>query len=296
MDRDAWLAQVTEDVIEPDLPICDPTTTFGTTPAAATCSMNCSPTSGSGHNVALHGIHGVRLDVPRRRPRGAEARRRNRVRERHRGDECERRLRRRAGVRSLRRLRGPEPRGGGRRCARCARRKCPVPRHPARGGLGCKRRGAQFPHRACPGHDGGFDLSHRLRGTWQARHDLRTAGCTTRRSRNSPTSRARSRISRSSSTTSAARLASALTKASEARDLRPVERQDVSGTRNQCDQRRRQARRPRHGHQRLRLPQARTPGYVGRTRGRHSRLPPAHDRLLWRRAAACSKATSRWTR
>ena len=24
MDRDAWLAQVTEDVIEPDLPICDP--------------------------------------------------------------------------------------------------------------------------------------------------------------------------------------------------------------------------------------------------------------------------------
>ena len=51
MDRDAWLAQVTEDVIEPDLPICDPHHHLWDYPASRYLLDELLTDIGSGHNV-----------------------------------------------------------------------------------------------------------------------------------------------------------------------------------------------------------------------------------------------------
>ena len=52
MDRDAWLAQVTEDVIEPDLPICDPHHHLWDYPGSRYLLDELLADIGSGHNVA----------------------------------------------------------------------------------------------------------------------------------------------------------------------------------------------------------------------------------------------------
>ena len=51
MDRDAWLAQVTEDVIEPDLPICDPHHHLWDYPGSRYLLDELLIDIGSGHNV-----------------------------------------------------------------------------------------------------------------------------------------------------------------------------------------------------------------------------------------------------
>ena len=51
MDRDAWLAQVTEDVIEPDLPICDPHHHLWDYPESRYLLDELLNDIGSGHNV-----------------------------------------------------------------------------------------------------------------------------------------------------------------------------------------------------------------------------------------------------
>ena len=51
MDRDAWLAQVTEDVIEPDLPICDPHHHLWDYPGSRYLLDELLADVGSGHNV-----------------------------------------------------------------------------------------------------------------------------------------------------------------------------------------------------------------------------------------------------
>ena len=49
--REAWLNQIEEPVLEPDLPIIDPHHHLWDHPAAATCSTRCWRDTGSGHNV-----------------------------------------------------------------------------------------------------------------------------------------------------------------------------------------------------------------------------------------------------
>ena len=51
MDRDAWLAQVTEDVLEPDLPICDPHHHLWDYPGSRYLLDELLSDIGSGHNV-----------------------------------------------------------------------------------------------------------------------------------------------------------------------------------------------------------------------------------------------------
>ena len=51
MDRNAWLAQVTEDVIEPDLPICDPHHHLWDYPGSRYLLDELQSDIGSGHNV-----------------------------------------------------------------------------------------------------------------------------------------------------------------------------------------------------------------------------------------------------
>ena len=220
----------------------------------------------------------MRLHVPRRWPGGHETRRRNRVRQRHRGDERLRRLWRLARLRQHRWLCGLEPRrsgGRGARCPRCGHE--PFLRHPPRRRVGRERGCAQLPHRADARHAGNANVPRRLRRTRQARHDVRRLAL--------PSADCRGHRPGAGIPRPAHHLRPLRRPAwhrplrrQAGGDLRPVEA-GCGGTRN-LRERRRQARRPRHGHQRLRLPQARTPGHLGRTRGRHPRLPPAHDRLL----------------
>ena len=148
-----WLSKVQEDVLEPDLPICDPhhhlwdrkggvrraicSTRSWRTPAPVTTSS--PPCSSSAARCSRP--TGRRLSL----------RRRDRVRERHRGDERLRPLRQDARRRRHRRHRRPAPgRRRGRRARRAdRRRRRPLPRHPPRRGLG--RRSPPCPnHRTNP--------------------------------------------------------------------------------------------------------------------------------------------------
>ena len=82
--------------------------------------------TGSGHNVARHGLRGVRRHVPRRRAGGAAAGRRDRVRQRRRGDERQRHLWRDPRLRRHRRPR--------RTCCWATRSKPVLEAHIAAGG------------------------------------------------------------------------------------------------------------------------------------------------------------------
>ena len=144
MDRDEWLAQVAEDAIDPDLPICDPHHHLWDYPGSRYLLDELLADVGSGHNVAstvfMECGSMYRAAGPEALKPVGETEFVNGVA----AMSASGRLRRRAGLRCHRRLCGPEPRRGGRRSpGRPCCGKSPVPGHPPRGRLGCQRRRAQ---------------------------------------------------------------------------------------------------------------------------------------------------------
>ena len=70
MDRNEWLAQVTEEVVEPELGlICDPHHHLWDYPENRYLLDELLADTDSGHRHRLHRVHGMRLDVPRGRGR-----------------------------------------------------------------------------------------------------------------------------------------------------------------------------------------------------------------------------------
>ena len=122
----------------------------------------------------VDGVHGMWVDVPRRRAGADAARGRDGVRQRRRRDERQRAIRRLPGLRCDRRVCGPElGRGGGRRAGSARRGQFAVSGNPARCGLGRPRRDPQLAHRAGGGDARYGEVPRGIRGARQAWHDLR---------------------------------------------------------------------------------------------------------------------------
>ena len=191
------------------------------------------------------------VDVSRRRAGRDAPGRRDRVRQRRRGDERQRTVRQAARLRRHRRPCRPDARGAGRGGAggddRGGRR--PVPRHPLHLGL-APGPGAMGLH----GHPAGGPAARPkrargLRAAGAARPQLRRLDVPSRSSATWSTWRAPFRRRRSCSTMSAARSASAATRASATRSSPTGARHPRAGA---LPQRACEARRARHADVRLR--------------------------------------------
>ncbi len=272
-----------EEILEPQRPICDPHHHLWDHPGRRYLHRRAAGGHRQRPQRGGHGVRGVHVHVPRERPAGDAAGRRDRVRQRRRRDECERRLRIDAGRRRHRELRRPcasasesapcwmgtwRPARGsaasatppaGTPATRSATRtrirrpaSTPTPRF-RRGFAELAPRGLSFDawlyHPQLP------ELTEPGQGL--PRHDDHP-----RSLRRAPRHRALRRAA--------------------GRGLRRVEGSDPRARR--LPQRGGQARRPRHAAQRLRLPQAGAADRLGRAGRGHARLVPAHHRVLRRGA------------
>ena len=89
--RQDWLDRRTEEILEPDLPIVDPHHHLWDRARLALPARRAAGRPEQRPQHRRDGLPPVRRDVPRRRPGGAAAGRRDRVRQRRRGDERQRR-------------------------------------------------------------------------------------------------------------------------------------------------------------------------------------------------------------
>ena len=182
----------------------------------------------------------------------------------------------------------------GRTGARGANRGEPAAfsRHPSSRGVGGSLRGSQPTRRSPATCAPGFRLPARLRPSAQVRLVVRGLGLSHAHRRPRRISRGRSRIRRLSSTISAGRSAWGHTQDVATRCSPHGSRRRRPCEVPQCG---REGGRHPDGGQWLRL--ARTPAAanVGRTAGGQREVVPLHDRAVWSRGGACSRATSRST-
>ena len=158
--RDEWLARRTEAILEPDLPIVDPHHHLWERPGWRYMLDDLLADTNSGHNIVATVFVQCRSMHRAVGPGGAEAGRRDRVRQRRRGDERGGRLRQGEDLRGHRRAMPTcgwvaRARGAG---GAYPRRRRPVPRHPPHHRLG-RRSDADEPGLCAAARaDGGRDI------------------------------------------------------------------------------------------------------------------------------------------
>ena len=67
MDRDDWLAQVNEEIVDPELPICDPHHHLWDHPQSQYLLTQLLEDTNRRSQHRVHRLHGMWINVPRRR-------------------------------------------------------------------------------------------------------------------------------------------------------------------------------------------------------------------------------------